>query len=296
MRGRIQDLADRLLETAEGRGRLDLIRDYALPIPTTIIAEMLGVPATDRHRFHRWSSAIVSSTSSKWGTLKAIPGVIAFMRYIRRVAALRRAEPREDLLSALVQAEEAGEQLNEDELVAMVFLLLVAGHETTVNLIGNGVLALLEHPSQKQRLLHDPALIKPAIEELLRHSGPLETATERFAREDVRVAGVTIPRGALVFAGLASANRDERQFANPDELDLTREPNRHVGFGQGIHFCLGSGLARLEAQIAIGTLLRRCPSLRLAVEAGALRWRSGLVIRGLRALPVSLTDEERQRV
>jgi cytochrome P450 len=296
MRGRIQDLADRLLETAERRGRLDLIRDYALPIPTTIIAEMLGVPATDRHRFHRWSSAIVSSTSSKWGTLKAIPGVIAFMRYIRRVAALRRAEPREDLLSALVQAEEAGEQLNEDELVAMVFLLLVAGHETTVNLIGNGVLALLEHPSQKQRLLHDPALIKPAIEELLRHSGPLETATERFAREDVRVAGVTIPRGALVFAGLASANRDERQFTNPDELDLTREPNRHVAFGQGIHFCLGSGLARLEAQIAIGTLLRRCPSLRLAVEAGALRWRSGLVIRGLRALPVSLTDEERQRV
>ena len=155
-----------------------------------------------------------------------------------------------------MQAEEAGEQLSEDELVAMVFLLLVAGHETTVNLIGNGTLALLEHPDQMERLRADPTLLKPAVEELLRYASPLETATERYAREDVTVAGVTIPRGALVFAALASANRDERQFPDPDALDIAREPNRHLSFGLGPHFCLGAPLARLEGQVAIGTLLR----------------------------------------
>ena len=162
----------------------------------------------------------------------------------------------------------------------MVFLLLVAGHETTVNLIGNGVLALLEHPDQMERLRDDPALIKPAVEELLRYASPLETATERYAREDVTVAGVTIPRGALVFAVLASANRDERQFPDPDALDITREPNRHLAFGLGPHFCLGAPLARLEGQVAIGTLLPPRPDLRLAVPPGALRWRRGLVLRG----------------
>ncbi len=219
---------------------------------------------------------------------RAIPNVLAFLRYIRKLVRARRRRPLDDLVTALVQVEESGDQLNEDELVAMVFLLLVAGHETTVNLIGNGTLALLEHTDQIERLRSEPALVKSAVEELLRHSGPLETATERYTREDVTVADVMIPRGQLVYAVLASANRDERQFANPDTVDIAREPNRHLAFGLGIHYCLGAPLARLEGQIAFETLLRRLPTLRLAVATNALRWRRGLVLRGLEALPVQL--------
>src|SRR3954463_228508 len=289
LRDRIQGLTLELLDRARGKGTIDLIRDYALPLPTTVIAEMIGVPAADRHRFHRWSSAIVASTSTKWGMLRAMPAVVAFLRFIRRLVARRRSDPRDDLMGALVMAEDAGDRLSDDELVAMIFLLLVAGHETTVNLIGNGSLALLQHPDQLARLRRDPALIKPAIEELLRFDSPLETATERFAREDIVIAGTRIPRGAMVSAIIASANRDDRQFEHPDSLDITREPNRHLSFGLGIHFCLGAPLARMEGQIALATLLSRAPDLRLSVPAKALRWRRGLVLRGLQALPVSLT-------
>jgi cytochrome P450 PksS len=290
VRERIQKLTDHLLDTASEQGRMDLVRDYALPIPTTIIAEMLGVPVEDRHKFHRWSRVIVQSNPSGWRMVRAIPNVWMFLRYIRKLVKTRRARPQDDLVSALVQVEEAGDQLSEDELLAMVFLLLIAGHETTVNLIGNGTLALLEHPDQMEKLREDPELIKPGVEELLRHSGPLETATERFTREAVTVANVTIPRGELVYAVLASANRDERQFPNPDAIDITREPNRHLAFGLGIHYCLGAPLARLEAQIAFDTLLRRVSGLRLAVAPEALRWRRGLVLRGLEALPVQLSS------
>jgi cytochrome P450 PksS len=199
----------------------------------------------------------------------------------------RRANPEDDLVTALVRAEEAGDQLSEDELVAMIFLLLVAGHETTVNLIDNGTLALLENPGQMNRLRDDPALIKAAVEELLRYNGPLETATERYAREDTTVTGVTVPRGELVLAVLASANRDEQQFA--DRLDLGREANPHVAFGFGIHYCLGASLARLEGQIAIATLLRRIPNLKIAIPSNTLRWRRGLVLPGLESLPVTFT-------
>ena len=289
MRGRIQSLADAQLDAARGRGSMDLIRDYALPIPTTIIAEMLGVPEGDRHRFHRWSRSIVAASPSGWGMLKAIPSAVAFLRYIRRLVASRRAAPRDDLLGSLVQAEEAGETLSEDELVAMVFLLLVAGHETTVNLVGNGMLALLRNPTQMERLRADPTLLKSAVEELLRYESPLATATERFAREDMTVCGVTIPRGSLVYAVIASANRDGGQFPEPDALDIGREPNRHLSFGLGPHYCLGAPLARLEGKVAIGTLLDRLPELRLAVTAESLRWRRGLVLRGLEALPVTFT-------
>jgi cytochrome P450 PksS len=221
--------------------------------------------------------------------IKAIPSAIAFLRYIRRLLASRRAQPRDDLVTALVQAEEAGEQLSEDELVAMVFLLLGAGHETTVNLIGNGMMALLKNPGQMERLTVEPTLLKSAVEELLRYESPLATATERYAREDVTVSGVTIPHGEMVYAVIASANRDERQFPDPDVLDISREPNRHLSFGLGPHFCLGAPLARLEGQIAIGTLLNHLPELRLAVDSEALRWRRGLVLRGLEALPVAFT-------
>jgi cytochrome P450 PksS len=218
--------------------------------------------------------------------LFALPHAIAFLRYIRSLVKARRANPEDDLVTALVRAEEAGDQLSEDELVAMISLLLVAGHETTVNLIGNGVLALLENRDQMGRLRDNPVLIKVAVEELLRYNGPLETATERYAREDTTVAGVTIPRGEMVLAVLASANRDERQFEQPERLDLGREPNPHVAFGLGIHYCLGASLARLEGQIAIATLLRRTTNLKLTAPASALRWKRGLVLRGLESLPV----------
>jgi cytochrome P450 len=292
MRDRIQRLTDELLAEIQQRGRMDLIRDYALPIPTTIIAEMLGVPVSDRHKFHRWSNTIVSTVPSRWGILAALPSLIAFLRYIRRLVRTRRAAPQDDLLSALVEAHLASDKLSEDELVAMISLLLIAGHETTVNLIGNGMLALMEHPQQMNRLRDDPALIKPAVEELLRYDGPVQTATERYARDDVTIAGVTIPRGEMVFAVLASANRDERQFDHPDALDLTREPNRHLAFGQGVHFCLGAPLARLEGQIAINSLLRRIPDLRMVVPKPSLLRRPGLVLNGLKSLPVAFSRRQ----
>jgi len=200
----------------------------------------------------------------------------------------RRANPEDDLVSVLVRVEEGRSQLSEDELVAMIFLLLVAGHETTVNLIGNGMLALLKHPDQMTELRENPTLIKSSVEELLRFDGPLETATERYAREEVTVAGITIPRGELVLAVLASANRDEKQFDNAGRRDLRRDPNPHIAFGHGVHYCLGASLARLEGQIAIATLLRRTPSVKLANPANKLRWKSGLVLRGLESLPVVL--------
>jgi cytochrome P450 len=287
LRERIQDLADKLLNQVQAEGGMDLIRDYALQIPTTIIAELLGVPVKDRLKFHRWSNAAIASTSSRLGVLMALPHAVAFLRYIRMLVKARRENPEDDLVTALVRAEEAGDQLSEDELVAMIFLLLVAGHETTVNLIGNGMLALLENPDQINRLRDNPALIKTAIEELLRYSGPLETATERYTREDTTIAGVTVPRGELVLAVLVSANRDEQQFEDADRLDLEREPNPHVAFGFGIHYCLGASLARLEGQIAIATLLRRIPNLKIAIPSNALHWRRGLVLRGLESLPVA---------
>jgi cytochrome P450 PksS len=287
MRPRVQALTDQLLDDARPRGGMDLIRDYALPLPVTIIAEMLGVPLADRRRFHRWSDAIVSAAYSTWSMMKAVPNALALTRYLRGLIKERRANPQDDLVSALTRAEESGDTLSEDELLGMVFLLLVAGHETTVNLIGNGTLALLEHPDQLARLRDDPALIRPAVEELLRYTNPVELATERYAREDVTIAGVMIPHGDMVFPVVASANRDERQFVNPDQMDLAREPNRHLAFGLGTHFCLGASLARLEGQIAINTLLRRAPGLRLAAAPSALRWRRGLLLRGLEALPVT---------
>jgi cytochrome P450 PksS len=291
MRGRIQSLADELLDRVKRQGRMDLIADYALPIPTTVIAEMLGVPVRDRHKFHHWSSAMLSAGSSRFGLLWAMPSALRFMRYIRRLIRIRRADLRDDLIGALITAKEDSERLSDDELLSMVLLLIVAGHETTVNLIASGMLALLQHPDQLERLRSDPALIKPAVEELLRFTAPVETATERFATEEVELAGVKIGRGDLVLAAIASANRDESQFINPDTLDIGREPNRHLAFGQGIHFCLGASLARLEGQTAINTLLARTRDLQLAVDPTRLRWRSGLVLRGLKALPVSFTTK-----
>jgi cytochrome P450 len=285
MRERVQSLADELLDRVASRGEMNLINDYALPLPMTIITEILGVPTADRHKFHKWSQAVVSLSSPN-ATVRVIPSVWMFIRYLRRFFKVRRRDPRDDLASALIQAEEAGDKLSEDELLAMVFLLLIAGHETTVNLIGSGVLALLEHPSQLDKLRAEPALMKSAVEELLRYTAPVFMTTERYAREDVTLHSVTIPRGEMTLGVIGSANRDETVFENPDMLDVAREPNRHLSFGQGIHFCLGAPLARMEAQIAVGTLLGRMPELRLKVSADSLRWRPSMILRGLDSLPV----------
>jgi cytochrome P450 len=292
LRGRIEALCEELLDAMERErkheGGTDLVAGYALPLPATVIAELLGVLAKDHARFHRWSNRLVSVSSGR-DMLRALPAALSFVRYLRKLVERRRAGPEDDLITALIRAEEAGDKLSEDELLAMAFLLLVAGHETTVNLIASGTLALLEHPEQAERLRRDPSLVKPAVEELLRYTSPVEMATERYAREDAEIRGMTIPRGGLVLAVLGSANRDERHFEDPDALDLARDPNRHLAFGRGsVHHCLGAPLARMEGQIALNALLRRFPSARLAMAPDSLRWRRGLFLRGLERLPLVL--------
>jgi cytochrome P450 PksS len=289
LRERIEALAEGLLDTAmrANAGTLDLVEAYALPLPSIVIADLLGVPADDRRRFHRWST-MLATVATPTDMLRAAPSAVAFLRYLHRLLVRRRADPQDDLITALLQADSEGETLSADELVAMGVLLLIAGHETTVNLIASGTLALLTHPDECARLRAEPSLLKSAVEELLRFTSPVDIATERYAREDVTLEGVRIPRGGLVLAGLGSANRDERQFPDPETLNLSREPNRHLAFGQGIHYCLGAPLARLEGQIALGTLLRRFPSMRLAASPESLRWRKGLVLRGLERLPLAV--------
>jgi cytochrome P450 PksS len=286
LRERVQAIANELLDQVEGRGRMDLVKQYALPLPLTVILELLGIPGKDRDKFHKWVSAFLRRPTTL-NLVLAIPSMMALMRYLRKLFRERRAAPKDDLVTALVQAREGGDSLSEDELLAMVILLLIAGHETTVNLIASGTLVLLEHPTERERLQRDPSLIEPAIEELLRYASPVETATERYTREEVTIAGVTLPRGELVLPVLASANRDAAHFDRPDTLDIARAKNKHIAFGLGIHFCLGAPLARLEGQIAVQTLLRRLPRLRLDAAPEALRWRPTLALRGLEALPVA---------
>jgi cytochrome P450 PksS len=224
----------------------------------------------------------------KFRMIRALPTAWQFARYLRRLIRSKRAAPQDDLLTALVLAEQDGQKLNEDELVAMIFLLLIAGHETTVNLIGNGMLALLEHPDQMQRLRADNGLMKSAVEEMLRFTSPVETGTERYTKEDITISGVSIPKGSLVLAAIASANRDEEHFENADRFDIGREPNKHLAFGLGPHYCLGAPLARLEGQIAIDALLERTAEIRLAVDRSKLRWNRGVILRGLKSLPLEV--------
>jgi cytochrome P450 PksS len=288
MAARVTALVDELLDRAGQKDVVDLMADFALPLPLTVISDMMGVPEADRLRLHGYLGKFLETPSSLLGLLGQVPNGSRLLGYFQRLIRDRRAEPRDDLVSALVQAEQAGDRLNEDELLSMIFLLLLAGHETTVNLIGNGTLALMQHPDQLRRLHAEPGLIDRAVEELLRYGNPVEHGTNRFAREDVEVAGVTIPRGSRVLALLSSANRDETVFERADELDLGRHPNRHLAFGLGIHYCLGAPLARLEGQIAIGALVRRFPDMKLAVPADQVEWRNVMAVRGLKALPVRL--------
>lgn len=287
MRGRVQAVADALLDAVQDKGEMDLIDDYAYPLPITVIAELIGVPAEERYKFREWSvTAVSGNRTQEYAEKVLIPHMRAFTDYLRAMFEAKRKNPEDDLISALVQAEETGDKLSEDELLGTLFLLLVAGYETTVNLIGNGTLALLQHRDQLQKLRADPSLIDAAIEELLRYDGPFEISTERFAREDVAIGETVIPKGEVVMAVIAAADRDPERFPEPSKLDITRTDNRHLAFGKGIHYCLGAPLARMEGQIAIGTLLRRMPNLRLKGTTESLAWRPGLIFRGLQGLPV----------
>jgi len=280
-------VAQDLLARMSQKGSADLVASFALPFPLTIICELLGVPVADRDKFHKWSSAFLNTTS-QLKMLLSLPAIFAFIGYLKRLFRARREMPQDDLITALVQAEEEGDRLSEYELVAMVIILIVAGHETTVNLIASGMLALLQNPEQRRALADDPSLMPTAVDELLRYTAPVETATERYASADAEMGGVTIKRGELVLAVIASANRDERTFADPDRLNLARDPNPHLAFGDGIHYCLGHQLARMEAEIAFTRLLTQFPDMALAVPVDELVWRETPIVRGLSALPVTL--------
>ena len=290
LRPRIQQIVDGLLDGVTGRRSMDLIEEFAYPIPVIVICEMLGVPVEDHERFKGWSLDIARGLDLVWlgpeseVGRRSIAARQALAEYFRGLIAQRRAAPRNDLLSGLIAAEEAGDKLNEIELLATCILLLIAGHETTVNLIGNGMLALLRHRDQLERLRREPGLIGTAVEELLRFDGPVQR-TARIPSEDVVVGGRTIAKGEMVMPFIGAADRDPAQFPSPDRLDIGRTDNRHIAFGWGIHFCLGAPLARIEGQIAINTLVGRLPKLELATAQP--EYRQSLTLRGLKALPIT---------
>jgi cytochrome P450 len=286
LRPRIQEIADGLLDRVAERGSMELVDDFAFPLPITVIAELLGIPVEDQHRFRVWSNSFVLPPLTPELQEQLERHTDEFVAYLDELFARRREEQTDDLVSALVQAEDEGDHLSENELYSMVVLLIVAGHETTVSLITNAVYALLSHPDQLAALRADLSLMPAAVEELLRYDSPVERTITRWAAEDVELGGRTIRRGDLVIAVIGSANRDETQFPRADVLDLTRAENRHVGFGRGPHYCLGAPLARLETEIALTTLLTRLPNLRLAIAQEDLYWRPIPLFRSLAELPV----------
>ncbi len=285
LRPRIQQITDELLDVVQDKGQMDLIADFAFPLPITVISEMLGIPTTQRQQFRDWTQTIVQSLEPG----KEAAGMAAeeaFINYIQTLLASKREHPDNDLTSGLMLAEEQGDTLSENELIAMILLLITAGHETTVNLIGNGVLALLEHAEQLHQLRADPALLPSAIEELLRYTAPVSLSTPRWASEDVSIHGRVIRKGEMVRCALLATNTDPQQFSDPIVLDILRRENQHLAFGKGIHYCLGAPLARMEGQIAIGTLLRRLPHMHLADSPEQLAWKEAGALRVLVALPV----------
>jgi cytochrome P450 len=277
-------MAERAAGTPDGV--IDLIPAFAFPLPMTVICELIGIPDDDRDDFKSWSQVILSSTATM-EEFRAAGG--AMYGYFMPLLAAKRAAPADDLLSALITARDDSDSLTEPELLAMMFLLLVAGHETTVNLIASGTLALLTHPEELARLRAEPRLLPNAVEELLRYANPLNHATDRYPPEPLTIGGVTIAAGEAVLCVTSSANRDPRRFADPDRLDVGRDTSGHVAFGHGIHYCLGAPLARLEGEVAFGALLSRFPALSLAVPESSLRWRPSSLIHGLETLPVRLT-------
>jgi cytochrome P450 len=295
LRGSIQQVVDDLLDEAERdaaeRGeaapdrRMDLIEAFAYPFPVTVISDMLGIPRGDRETIRGWTEDLLRVDRGRVDE-EVRTGLREFIDYLTELFERKRLAPADDMISRLVHAEEDGDVLDEDEVLATVFLMFLAGHVTTVNLVGNGVVALLTHPSQLAKLKADPSLAKGVVEETLRYWGPVDFIGRRIAREDVEVGGTVIPAGEQATVSLASANRDPERFADPDVFDITRaDANRHVAFGKGIHVCLGAPLARVEGQVAFDTLFRRYPDLRLAVPAEEVRW-GGSFLRGFARLPV----------
>jgi cytochrome P450 len=286
LRPRIEAIVEELLGRVAGRGGMDLIADFAAPLPAIVIAELLGVPAQDHARFKAWSTELVTLVGDAFaGPAPRFESVLErILDYLRGVIAERRREPRDDLISAMIAAQQERDALSDAELLATGNLLLLAGHETTTNLIGNGTLALLRHPDELERLRAQPELLRPGIEELLRYDSPVQ-ATARVAKEDLELGGQGIAAGALVVCGIGAANRDPEVFPEPDRLDVGRPECRHLSFGLGAHFCLGAPLARLEGEIAFRALLERFPHLSRA--EGEPRWRRNLFLRGLESLPVA---------
>ncbi|RBQ19478.1 cytochrome P450 [Spongiactinospora rosea] len=284
LRPRIEQIATDLVDAMAPGGSADLIEVYAFPLPITVICEVLGVPDGDRDRFREWTRPFVGATDAE----ELARAQRELTAYMDTLVAAKRAAHGDDLLSELTRVSDAGDRLSHAELVSMAFLLLVAGHETTVNLIGNSVLALLRNPAQMAALRADPSLLPAAVEEFLRYDGPINIATVRFTTAPVSVGGVEIPAGEFVMISLLAANRDAGRFPDPDLLDLARPAAGHLGFGHGVHHCLGAPLARLEAQIALGRLLGRFPAMTLDADPADLRWRDSTLIHGLHSLPVRL--------
>jgi cytochrome P450 len=287
LRGRIEEITNELLDAAPSDGPFDLVSTLALPLPVIVIAELLGVPPTDRERFKRWSTSIADVATNLFSTPDAIESTkrasAELIEYLTGFVEERRREPREDLITALVQAEDGGSRLTRDELLAFTIVLLIAGHETTINLIDNGMLALLEALEQFDLLRDDPSLVPDAVEEFLRYDSPVQGLI-RVARSDVELGGRELKSGDALIVMIGAANRDPARFPDPDRLDIRREDNRHLAFGLGPHFCLGAPLARLEAQVAFDALLRRFPSMSLA---GKPERGGTFVLRGLSRLQVA---------
>ncbi|WP_331447217.1 cytochrome P450 [Streptomyces xanthochromogenes] len=289
LRGRIQEITDGLLAELDAtEGPVDLLDKFAFKLPVTVICELLGVPLADVDDIHDWSTALSTLVADEEGHARVGKAAGQLGAYLDELVAHKADHPGDDLISALIEARDEGQRLSHGELTAMAFLMLIGGHETTVHLIGNGMLALMQHPDQLALLHNDPSLITSAIEEFLRYEGSVEVATWRFALEDLDFDDVRVHAGAPVLVSLGSAGRDPDRFENPDTFDITRGDAGHLVFGHGMHYCLGAPLARMEGQIAVGSLVRRFPAIRLAAPVDTLRWREGLLIRGLYELPVHL--------
>jgi cytochrome P450 len=292
LRPRIEQICSDLLDTAIERGSCDLVADYAYPLPVQIIVEMLGVPAEDHEQFRVWSDALARGLDPDFllppeAVQRRLAGILSFVQYFASLIEERRARPGDDLLTRLIQAEEQGDVLTQGELLSTCILLLVAGHETTVNLIAGGALALMQHPDQRVRFRDDPGVLRSGIEEMLRYVGPVQL-TGRVALEPIEVGGAVIGPGEFAMLLLGSANRDPDAFTDPDTFDVARTDNNHLGLGFGIHHCLGASLARLEAQVALRALAKRTRTLEPATSE--LTYKENIVLRGLTALPVHLSN------
>lgn len=295
---RLREIAEELLEDVLGEGSMDYVHDFALPFSIAVIAELLGVPERDHNRFRAWSHILVAPSSDNARNVRKterLQRVMAdFVHYLEALCAERRRAPRSDLITRLLEAEEAGDRLSTEELYSMVLLLTIVGHETSVYLLANQVLTLLTHPTALERLRSDRTLIPPAIEEVIRFDGPVERATMRFAAEDISLHGQTIRRGDAVSLVLASAHRDARVYADAERYEIGRNGPRHLGFGLGAHYCLGAPLARLEARVALETLLDRLPDVQLGAPYEALRWQTNPIVRGPKALPLRWRTKTRR--